>query len=291
MKVSFMAVAVILCSLGCSYGNLPKLEPCTHYPGYLYIFNTSTKTTHDEEAESWMYEIQGSSGAPPTSKIEHHARLVGEVTILEADRIAVYDCLDSTTAAYDFLQDFMTKVLSMTAIGDKSKFTLDVQTLQHEQLLDAIKDAVALWTDDRWVRVCKHKPGYLYIMWIFDENKFGKEWVYKIMGSSGITPRNEINRRSANEPQIRQEFKAQVKDCKLTISSILFAFYKLSKSDPGIQQSTKYGKYTFSVPPTKTKVFHATLKHAIFPNLSKKVPINWYPWNVYMFEPGHLNED
>ena len=91
---------------------LCELEPCTLYSGYLYIFNTSTKTRDGDEGENWTHEIRGSSGAPPTEKIEYLASLVGEVTVMELDRIEVYDCLASIKAAHGFLQNFMTNALT-----------------------------------------------------------------------------------------------------------------------------------------------------------------------------------
>ena len=80
---------------------------------------------------------------------------------------------------------------ALTANEDNNKFTLDSRILPHEQLLDAIKDAVALWTEDRWVRVCVREPGYVYIMHIHTE-PFGKELVYRLKGSSEISPPNKI---------------------------------------------------------------------------------------------------
>ena len=107
MKVSFLAVAVILCSLGFSYGDIPSLQPCEPFPGYLYILKTHIKAEDNEEDESWTYELHGASGAlPQTEKIEYHASSVGDVTILEQDRIEVYDCVASINAAYHFLQKF-----------------------------------------------------------------------------------------------------------------------------------------------------------------------------------------
>ena len=287
MKVSFLVAAAILCSLGCSYGEF-ELKPCTLFPGYLYIFNMSTKTRDGEEGDGWTYEIRGSSGPPPKSKIEHYASSVGEATVLELDKIEVYDCLASIKAAQGFLQNFMPN--AFTDSKDNSKLSLDVQTLQTAQLLDTIKDAVALWTDNGWVRICNCKPDHVYVLQMSTQFP-DKECVYMIKGSSEITPDEEIIRISKGKLQIFELYWCPVSNCEQAIRSIFSEFDILSKHYSGVSNTTPYGEHTISVSATLNKLlqlFDKNVKAAIS-NFKRKIP----PTDCYSVggehEPGNVS--
>ena len=273
MKFPYFIVTAILCNLGCYHGDEIKLPACTLYPGNLHIFWTSAHQVTNNSL-SYKYAIIGSSETPSTdsSMIRHF----GDVAFVEWSKISVYECLTALDASYRVLQQSVTE--NWTKIRKNSRFTFFLPPQQDgTQLVNNIREAVGLWTDNDWVRACKEDPGYVYILWEATRtyNAQSSGWVYKIKGASGPPPTYEINRMPTTKPMIHEEAKFPVRDCK---NAIVAVFRDLQyKSGPGIKQRQEYGNYAFSVGLTHKQEFLNHIKYAIFPlyyDIPKK---DWVP--------------
>ena len=271
MRFSLLAAAVILCSLGYCIGD--ELPPCNDYPGKLHIFLRTTITGSSDQ-ELW---IKGSSGRVPSGK-QAYSDANGKL-IVELKRISVYDCVEAFKAAYGVLQEYAAENGYSTEIKDYRCFSLvlplHVHILAFTQVVDQIKDAVALWTNYRWERVCTKKPGYVYILWesiATQDATHGSGWVYTIKGSSGQPPLYAIQRlRDEDQPatELEEKLRIPVNDCVVPIVSLVSALEEYSKIE--------HRAYAFSVPLTKTKTFFNTVKNETFPLLSKIPHANWMP--------------
>ena len=50
-------------------------------------------------------------------------------------------------------------------------------------LVGGIRNAVALWTEDGWERLCNLEPGFVYVLsedTSLDDNESGRGWLYRI---------------------------------------------------------------------------------------------------------------
>lgn len=188
----------------------------------------------------------------------------------------MYDCEVAIEEAYRFLRESTTKPLTdLTNFA----FSLDVPTERYSELVRNIEDAVALLTDDGWMRVCNQNPGHVYVLQKFfrPEHDLASEVIYVIEGSSRTVLNHTIDRLYSEiipGPEIHEELKVNVSDCEQAVESIVDLLYSVSSTVSGIQGREGYGKNMFSVRNAKT-VFFSVIQHAIFPVLLEIPPIDW----------------
>ena len=247
----------------------------------MHIFS---KSIRNEEGEilTTSYEVEGYSGINPIYAMQSRWFFTedGLTTMLEQDRIPVYDCVDATVCAYFSLQESSTKPSPGNAIRDY-KFSVKLPTKQsYNEFLKNIMDAVALWRDEGWRSVCNENPGHVYIL----QKSFPSvtypvsELAFTIEGSSGRKPTNPIKRAYSETnpgPVISEKDRFPVSSCTKAVDILVKRLNTMSSRASGIKNKEGYGDNTFFVKMNAEELFFDIAHHASFPLLSTIPPIDW----------------
>ena len=193
----------------------PPMPQCTDHPGNVYILwsNTGQHVSN--------FTISGYSETSP------HLTEESDLGDVQFERMEVYDCLAAMNATSLALRKSEASMTDMK-IENIHNITFSLPLYQYGTLVGEITDALALWMEVGWERVCKHKDGFVYILEQsnpVDDRYFGRGWVYRIKAASGDPPEREIQRLSKSDdhqhPMLRELDRLPVFDCRSAMDSLL----------------------------------------------------------------------